>query len=66
MTNIFKFYKNECFRSNESIIYQTMDASWIKPDPDIETTQAPGFFHKIKIHLDNLLFRNVPATEDKD
>jgi hypothetical protein len=43
-----------------------MDASWIKPDPDIETTQSPGFFDKIKIHLDNLLFRNVPATKDKD
>ena len=26
------------FRSNESIIYQTMDAAWLLPDPDLETT----------------------------
>ena len=26
------------FRSNESIVYQTMDANWLKPDPDLETT----------------------------
>jgi hypothetical protein len=26
------------FRSNDSIIYQTMDATWMQPDPDIETT----------------------------
>ena len=26
------------FRSNESIIYQTMDANWQKPDPDLATT----------------------------
>jgi hypothetical protein len=24
------------FRSDVSIIYQTMDASWLKPDPDLE------------------------------
>ena len=39
-SNVFGFFEMfifSCFRSNESIIYQTMDANWLKPDPDLIT-----------------------------
>jgi len=28
------------FRSNESIIYQTMDANWLKQDPDVSISTS--------------------------
>ena len=52
-------YSNLISRSNDSIIYQTMDANWMKPDPDLETSSTSTATTEITLY--NLTSSSSPV-----